>query len=144
MTSCCSAISSIQPTARILSRISPRAPPAARLCISLRRTIPPIPKRLAEAAAAIVRLASALGKQIAEAGTFEHNIVKDEPRLGGAMTEEMLFATPVASKAGAVSPLLKVYNTIDKPLVPVLLRMEQTGVRIDSAVLGEMSDSSCC
>ncbi len=29
---------------------------------------------------------------------------------------------------------------IDKPLVPVLLRMEQAGVRIDSAVLGEMSN----
>ena len=38
------------------------------------------------------------------------------------------------------SPLLDVYNTIDKPLVPVLLRMEQAGVRIDSTVLGEMSN----
>ena len=32
-----------------------------------------------------------------------------------------------------------VYETIDKPLVPVLLRMENTGVRIDSSVLQRMS-----
>jgi DNA polymerase I len=100
---------------------------------------PADPKRLAEAAAAIVRLASALGRQIAEAGSFEHHIVKDDPSLGGAMTKEMLFATPVTAKATGASPLLDVYNTIDKPLVPVLLRMEQVGVRIDSTVLGDMS-----
>jgi DNA polymerase I len=98
-------------------------------------------KRLSEAAAAIVRLASALAKQIAEAGSFEHRIVKDDPLLGGAMTKEMLFAAPASTKAvDAVSPLLEVYNVIDKPLVPVLLRMEQAGVRIDSTVLGEMSN----
>jgi DNA polymerase-1 len=101
---------------------------------------PADPKRLAEAATAIVRLAAALGRQIAEAGTFEHHIVKDDPLLGGAMTKEMLFTVPVTAKAGAVSPLLEVYNAIDKPLVPVLLRMEQAGVRIDSSVLGEMSN----
>jgi DNA polymerase I len=101
---------------------------------------PADPKRLPEAAAAIVRLASALGKQIAEAGSFEHHILKDDPSLGGAMTREMLFAAPVTAKAVGTSPLLDVYNTIDKPLVPVLLRMEQAGVRIDSAVLGEMSN----
>jgi DNA polymerase-1 len=98
-------------------------------------------KRLPEAAAAIVRLASALGKQITEAGSFEHHIVKDDPLLGGAMTKEMLFVAPVTTRAAdAMSPLLEVYNVIDKPLVPVLLRMEQAGVRIDSAVLGEMSN----
>ena len=101
---------------------------------------PADPKRLPEAATAIVRLASALGTQIAEAGSFEHHIVKDDPLLGGAMTKEMLFAAPVTAKAGATSPLLEVYNSIDKPLVPVLLQMEQTGVRIDSSVLGEMSN----
>jgi DNA polymerase-1 len=36
------------------------------------------------------------------------------------------------------SGLREVYETIDLPLVPVLLRMEQAGVRIDSRVLGEM------
>jgi len=34
----------------------------------------------------------------------------------------------------------RVYETIDLPLVPVLLRMEQVGVRIDSAVLNAMSE----
>ena len=102
---------------------------------------PADPKRLPEAATAIVRLAAAIGRQVAEAGTCEHHIVKDDPVLGGAMTKEMLFAAPVTAKAeGAVSPLLEVYNVIDRPLVPVLLRMEQAGVRIDSTVLGEMSN----
>jgi DNA polymerase-1 len=35
--------------------------------------------------------------------------------------------------------LTHLYETMDLPLVPVLLRMEQAGVRIDSAVLGAMS-----
>src|SRR5438270_9297780 len=100
---------------------------------------PADPKRLAEAAAAIVRLASALGRQIAEAGSFEHHILSDDPSLGGAMTKARLFARPVTAKTAGTSPLVEVYNTIDKPLVPVLLRMEQVGVRIDSTVLGEMS-----
>jgi DNA polymerase-1 len=114
---------------------------------------PADPNRLPEAAAAIVRLTSALAPQIAEAGTFEHHIPKDDPALGGAMTPEMLFTTPVTSTlAGApglasetgegqpsASPLLKVYQTIDLPLVPVLLRMEQAGVRIDTSVLSAMS-----
>ncbi len=60
---------------------------------------PADPKRLPEAATAIVRLASALGTQIAEAGSFEHKIVKDDPLLGGAMTKEMLFAVPVTANA---------------------------------------------
>jgi DNA polymerase I len=38
------------------------------------------------------------------------------------------------------SGLTHIYKTMDLPLVPVLLRMEQAGVRIDSAVLGEMSN----
>ncbi len=99
---------------------------------------PSDPKRLAEAAAAIARLATALGTQVAEAGTFEHHIPKDEPALGGAMTPEMLFITPVTANPEKASPLRKVYETIDLPLVPVLLRMEQAGVRIDPAVLNQM------
>jgi DNA polymerase-1 len=35
--------------------------------------------------------------------------------------------------------LTRVYEEIDAPLVPVLARMEDTGVKIDTAVLGEMS-----
>jgi DNA polymerase I len=38
------------------------------------------------------------------------------------------------------SGLTHIYETMDLPLVPVLLRMEQAGVRIDSIVLGEMSN----
>jgi DNA polymerase-1 len=36
--------------------------------------------------------------------------------------------------------LTHIYETMDLPLVSVLLRMEQAGVRIDSAVLGDMSN----
>ncbi len=100
---------------------------------------PSDPQRLPEAAAAIVRLTSALATQLAEAGTFEHHIPKDSPALGGAMTPEMLFITPVTSNPEARSPLHEVYRTIDLPLVPVLLRMEQTGVRIDPVFLRDMS-----
>ena len=100
---------------------------------------PSDPKRLPEAATAIVRLATALNTQLAEAGTFEHHIPKDDPSLGGAMTTEMIFAEPVTLDATKQSPLLEVYRTIDLPLVPVLLNMEQTGVRIDPAFLREMS-----
>jgi DNA polymerase-1 len=106
---------------------------------------PADPKRLAEAATAIVRLAEALGEQVAEAAPVEHHIPKDDPALGGAVTPEMLFApaTPTRlssfGEAGGPASLRHVYNTIDLPLVPVLLRMEQTGVRIDPAVLNAMS-----
>ena len=96
-------------------------------------------KRLPEAATAIVRLAGALATQLEEAGTFEHHIPKDDPALGGAMTKEMIYGTPVTKNAALSSPLMAVYETIDKPLVPVLLRMEQAGVRIDPDFLREMS-----
>ncbi len=103
---------------------------------------PADPNRLPEAATAIVRLAAALSPQIVEAGTFEHHIPKDDPSLGGAVTPEMLFASPTKSKAtsSSTSPLQNVYNTIDLPLVPVLLSMEQTGVRISPDILNTMSD----
>jgi DNA polymerase-1 len=68
---------------------------------------PADPLRLPEAAAAIVRLATVLSEQIAE--------------------------------ATSAAPLRTVYETIDLPLVPVLLQMEQTGVRIDPVALSEMS-----
>jgi DNA polymerase-1 len=99
------------------------------------------PKRLPEAAAAVVRLATILGKQVADYAPTEHNIPADDPALGGAVTSDMLFAEPKKASAatGTTSPLINVYETIDKPLVPVLLRMEQTGVRIDPNFLREMS-----
>ncbi|SNT25820.1 DNA polymerase I [Granulicella rosea] len=103
------------------------------------------PLRLPEAAAAIMRLNEALGAQLAEAGPKEHHIPQDQPELGGAVTTDMLFADTAQSKAPVVTgdptenTLLEVYETIDLPLVPVLLRMEQVGVRIDPAVLNSMS-----
>lgn len=102
---------------------------------------PKDPNRLPEAAAAIVRLADALHAQIAESGPVEHHIPADDPALGGAMTTEMLFATPAVAgtKSVGVSPLMHVYETIDLPLVEVLLRMEQAGVRIDPEFLRGMS-----
>ncbi len=53
----------------------------------------------------------------------------------------MLFAAPAAAVANptGTSPLINVYETIDLPLVSVLLRMEQAGVRIDPEFLREMS-----
>jgi DNA polymerase-1 len=115
---------------------------------------PADPRRLPEAASAIVRLASALAAQVAEAVPMEHHVLADDPALGGAVTQEMLFASPqptpspqtllssrTAAKGSAVAStptLLNVYKTIDLPLVPVLLRMEETGVRIDPNVLREM------
>jgi DNA polymerase-1 len=129
---------------------------------------PTDPKRLPEAAAAIVRLAATLSHQIAEYTPTEHTIPADDPNLGGAVTPEMLFAdhktgnrdqgigNSKQSKAKSEQPqtstemssapyslplstLLAVYETIDKPLVSVLLRMEQTGVRIDPEFLRSMS-----
>ncbi len=102
---------------------------------------PADPKRLPEAAAAVVRLVATLEPQIASYAPVEHNILPDNPALGGAVTQEMLFAasTAVVKKPGEASPLLTVYETIDLPLVPVLLRMEEFGVRIDPGFLREMS-----
>jgi DNA polymerase-1 len=99
---------------------------------------------LAESANAIHRLAPILREQVLNAAPVEHHIPKDDPSLGGAMTTEMLFAKTLSSFAtgggsASSSPLLNVYHTIDLPLVPVLLRMEQAGVRISPAVLNEMS-----
>ncbi len=80
-------------------------------------------------------------QQIAESAPTAHDIPKDDPTLGGAVTREMLFAKPEARTAdfSETNPLLHVYNTIDLPLVPVLLRMETAGVRVDPAILREMS-----
>jgi len=49
-------------------------------------------------------------------------------RLSGALRTEV-----------EIQGLTEVYETIDAPLVPVLARMEDAGVKIDPAVLGEMS-----
>jgi DNA polymerase-1 len=136
---------------------------------------PSDPNRLAEAAAAITRLAATFTTQLAEAAPAPHNIPHDEPGLGGAITPAMLFAdhalapklssrpeslqlhredaaerpalplappptsAPSASPLNESSTLTDVYTHLDLPLVPVLLRMEQTGVRIDPTLLRDMS-----
>jgi DNA polymerase-1 len=82
---------------------------------------PADPNRLPEAAAAIVRLARVFATQMAES--------------------DAASASSYDSTLGPVQPhpLLHLYRTMDLPLVPVLLRMEQAGVRIDTAVLSAMS-----
>jgi DNA polymerase-1 len=103
------------------------------------------PTLLPESANAIHRVAPILRQQVASLTPVEHHIPKDDPALGGAITEEMLFGTSEkdsslpSSLVPLRAPLTTVYQTIDLPLVPVLLRMEQTGVRIDPAVLNDMS-----
>jgi DNA polymerase-1 len=99
------------------------------------------PKRLAEAAAVVGRLAPLLRKEVEDAIPVEHHIPADEPSLGGAMTREMVFdaPTPTASRQTATIPLNQVYTSIDLPLVPVLLRMEEAGVRVSPEVLNAMS-----
>ena len=82
------------------------------------KTNPNDPKRLAEAAAAVVRLAHVFAAQIAESDKA---------------------AQSSSSRITKTPSLQHVYDTMDLPLVPVLLRMEQAGVRIDPATLSSMS-----
>jgi DNA polymerase-1 len=48
--------------------------------------------------------------------------------------------TPALREESEALETRSVYETIDLPLVPILLRMEEAGVRIDSRVLHEMGD----
>jgi len=90
---------------------------------------PADPKRLPEAAAAIVRLAQVFAAQIAESDTARTSTTLGAPHLDSQMWE----GPPQDS------PLHHIYRTMDLPLVPVLLRMEQAGVRIDPDILSSMS-----
>ncbi|MGD0904637.1 MAG: DNA polymerase I, partial [Terracidiphilus sp.] len=91
---------------------------------------PADPNRLPEAAAAIVRLARVFAQQMAESDAAAGSATTlGAPRLDFEAWEG----------ASQKSPLLHLYRTMDLPLVPVLLRMEQAGVRIDTAVLSAMS-----
>jgi DNA polymerase-1 len=103
----------------------------------------------------VVRLAKVLGEQMEEAAVAQpRELLRDEPGLGGAITTEMLFADQklkavsgvvaavkreASSELNEESTLEDVYELLDLPLVSVLLRMEQVGVRVDSEVLREMS-----
>jgi DNA polymerase-1 len=92
---------------------------------------PADPNRLPEAAAAIIRLARVFATQMAESDAAAASSANTlgAPRLDSETWEG----------ASQTSPLLHLYRTMDLPLVPVLLRMEQAGVRIDTAVLSAMS-----
>ena len=95
---------------------------------------PADPNRLPEAAAAIVRLARVFAQQMAESdATFSaSSSIRTEDSSSRSAAEGS--ASPTTAH-----PLLHLYRTMDLPLVPVLLRMEQAGVRIDTAVLSAMS-----
>jgi DNA polymerase-1 len=64
-------------------------------------------------------------------------------KLGGSLPEAAdiagRLATMLRHGIEQDAGLLKLYNEIDLPLVPVLARMEQAGVKIDRQVLAEMS-----
>jgi len=64
-------------------------------------------------------------------------------KLGGSLAEAADMTGRLAAKLRREvedGGLLKLYDEIDLPLVPVLARMEQTGVAIDRAALGKMSE----
>ena len=57
-----------------------------------------------------------------------------------AATENSLNPFPPRTQPSTnTPPLTDVYNVVDLPLVPVLLRMEQTGVRVNLDILREQS-----
>jgi len=63
-------------------------------------------------------------------------------KLAGSVAEaaDITFQLASALREGVEQAgLLKIYETIDLPLVPVLARMEQAGVKIDTAALSQMS-----
>jgi DNA polymerase-1 len=63
-------------------------------------------------------------------------------KLGGSLAEAADLTGRLAAvlrKEVEQENLLKLYDEIDLPLVPVLTRMEQTGVAIDRGALAEMS-----
>jgi DNA polymerase I len=63
-------------------------------------------------------------------------------KLGGSLPEAADFTGRLATtlrREVEEAGLLKLYDEIDLPLVPVLARMEQAGVKIDRRALAEMS-----
>ena len=152
-------------TSHTLSDIAARSTSRA-LTHQPSKSNPADPNHLPEAASAISKLAEILTAQMLEEHVA-HEIPKDDPALGGAVTPEMLFgvggrvqgsgpraqkaetAVAMAESSGPLrlnpgplsesSTLPDVYEDLDLPLVPVLLRMEQVGVRVDGALLREQS-----
>ncbi|HXE07114.1 MAG TPA: DNA polymerase I [Acidobacteriaceae bacterium] len=110
------------------------------------KTNPNDPNRLAEAAAAIVRLARVFAEHIAESDTaFAGAAPSSEAQTArvphSSRSDEWEEQGSSGTWAGAsrTAPLRRIYNSMDLPLVSVLLRMEQAGVRIDPAQLSAMS-----
>jgi DNA polymerase-1 len=115
---------------------------------------PADPNRLPEAAAAIVRLARVFAQQMAESDAA-FSASSSASTLLSSDSESLLSSRSEIGVPGELArwgeaaegsaspttdhPLLHLYRTMDLPLVPVLLRMEQAGVRIDTAVLSAMS-----
>ena len=106
---------------------------------------PADPKRLPEAAAAIVRLAQVFATQMAESDATSSAASSSRASTLLSSDSSTLLSSRSAAEGSASSatttttPLRHLYETMDLPLVPVLLRMEQAGVRIDSSVLSAMS-----
>jgi DNA polymerase-1 len=102
---------------------------------------PSDPNRLPEAAAAIVRLARVFADQMAESDAA-FSASPSASTLLSSDSSPLLSSRSAAEGSASPTtahPLLHLYRTMDLPLVPVLLRMEQAGVRIDTAVLSAMS-----
>ena len=102
---------------------------------------PADPNRLPEAAAAIVRLARVFATQMAESNAA-FSASSSTSTLLSSDSEPLLSSRSAAEGSASPTtahPLLHLYRTMDLPLVPVLLRMERAGVRIDTAVLSAMS-----
>jgi DNA polymerase-1 len=71
---------------------------------------------------------------------FSHQPLQAEGEAELAEAAQTIHAlAPAMREDVAALDATKVYDTIDRPLVPVLLRMETVGVLIDSAVLQRMS-----
>jgi DNA polymerase-1 len=108
---------------------------------------PADPNQLAEAAAAIVRLAVVFAQQMAESDDVFSSTSSVAATSVAATSLSSTSAALLSSRSAAEGsasptkshPLLHLYRTMDLPLVPVLLRMEQVGVRIDTTVLSAMS-----
>jgi DNA polymerase-1 len=72
---------------------------------------------------------------------FGHRSLEEQetPAALPAAADAILRLTPVLRAEVESAQSMKVYDQIDLPLVPVLRRMEQAGVRVDLSVLNEMS-----
>ncbi|MBK5291668.1 MAG: DNA polymerase I [Acidobacteriia bacterium] len=65
---------------------------------------------------------------------------KPGPSIEEAAANTLALSTRLSAEVAAQG-LQSVYQSIDLPLIPVLTRMEQTGIRIDPAALHSMSQS---